>query len=265
MGGEPFYKAHWIDIGPDRMAAYRDGFAWDDAAAHLYDPAGIAAGHRVVDFGCGPGKVAAVLAQLVGPDGHVEAIDINAAFLDLTRETAMAHGVADRVTTHLNDGSRLPLADRSVDRVTARNAIMYVDDPVATLSEAHRVLKPGGLAHAIDGDWYMMVAEPLDHDDWRAVVKAASHACRHADMGRKLHQAFAMAGFQDIKVKISATADLTGRLMGMIRNMASYAQQSDRIDRERADEVVSQMDRALSEGTYLVVSPQFVVTGRATG
>lgn len=265
MTGEPFYKEHWRNIEPDRMSAYRSGFGWDAAAEQLYIPANIAIGQSVADFGCGPGKVSVALAEMVGTGGHIHAIDINAEFLNLVKENAAAAGVSDRVTTHLNDGVSLPIEDASLDRITARNAIMYVDEPVHTLREFRRVLKPEGLAHAIDGDWYMMVAEPVPHDIWRNFVVAASHACRNSDMGRKLYASFVEAGFQEVRVSIIGNADVEGRLLGMIRNMAKYAKESGAIDHETIGHVVSQVEQALADGTYLVVSPQFVVTGRKTG
>lgn len=264
MADEPFYKAHWRSIEPERMSAYRDGFGWDKAAEELYIPAEISIGHSVADFGCGPGKVSVALAKKVGAGGHVHAVDINAEFLELVKENAALAGVSNRLTTCLNEGVTLPMADASLDRITARNALMYVDEPVETLKEFHRVLRPGGLAHAIDGDWYMMVAEPVAHAPWRAFVEAASHACRNSDMGRKLFGVFVEAGFQDVKVSVVAKADIEGRLIGMIRNMAKYAVKSRTIDRAAVDQVVSQIERARAAGSYLVVSPQFVVTGRRT-
>lgn len=265
MPQEPYYKSHWREIDEDRMSAYRDGFAWDAATDALYEPARLDPGHVVADFGCGPGKVAVALAEKVGADGHVHALDINPDFLGLVRKHAADAGIAQRITTHLNDGVALPLDDAVCDRVTARNTLMYVDDPVSTLSEFHRILRPGGLAHAIDGDWFMMVAEPVEHDLWRAFVKAAAHACRHADMGRKLYARFARAGFHDIDVAITAVPDTTGRLLGMIRNMGKYARESGSISDDTISNVVEQMEQALNDGTYFVVSPQYVVTGRRSG
>ncbi|WP_165590772.1 methyltransferase domain-containing protein [Ruegeria denitrificans] len=260
---EPFYKAHWRDIEPERMSAYKDGFQWDDAAAALYAAAKISKGQTVADFGCGPGKVAVEIAKRVGEDGHVHAIDINSEFLAIANQNAVKAGVADRVTTHQSEGVSLPLNSDSLDRITARNAIMYVDNPIETLREFRRVLRPGGLAHAIEGDWYMMVAEPVEHDLWLAFVKAASHACRNSDMGRRLYGAFSAAGLEDIQISIFANADVEGRLLGMVRNMARYALESGNLGASEIDQVVEQLEQALSDGKYILVSPQFVVTGRA--
>jgi ubiquinone/menaquinone biosynthesis C-methylase UbiE len=262
MTDEPFYKAHWRDIAAGRMAAYKEGFNWDDAAEALYAAADILEGQIVADFGCGPGKAAVELAKRVGPKGHVHAVDINASFLEIANENAAKAGVSDRLSTHQNDGVSLPFSDSALDRVTARNTIMYVDDPVATVREFHRVLREGGIAHAIDGDWYMMVAEPVEHDLWRTFIKAAAHACRNADMGRKLHAVFSDAGFRDVRVSVMANVDASGRLLGMVRNMAKYAAESGTLEQAAIDEVVAQVEQALTDERYLAVSPQFVVTGR---
>lgn len=262
MSRDPFYKAHWIEIDPDRMAAYREGFAWDEATQRLFSPAMIKPDQTVADFGCGPGKVAIELARQVGPSGHVYAFDINSEFLDITRSNARMLGVQDRLTAEYSDGSALPVADQSLDRIVARNAIMYVDDPVETLCEFSRTLRAGGIAHVIEGDWYMMVAEPVDHAKWRSFVEAASHACRTADMGRKLFAAFEAAGFVSVEVRIDAEPDVDGRLLGMIRNMAKYTVESGRVSNDFAAGVVEEMEDALTAGTYFVVSPRFVVTGR---
>ena len=158
----------------------------------------------------------------------------------------------------------LPFKNDSLDRITTRNTLMYVDEPVDTLKEFRRVLRSDGLAHAIDGDWFMMVAEPIAHDVWRDFVQAAPHACRNSDMGRRLYSSFLEAGFQDVRVSIVANPDVDVRLLGMIRNMAKYAQESDPIDLNMVDQVVSQIEQAHANESYLVVSPQFVVTGRTT-
>ena len=76
------------------------------------------------------------------------------------------------VTTHQGDGSALPLPDESVDRLTTRNMIIYVDDPECTIREFWRVLRAGGKLHAIEGDGPMMIVEPVPAEDWSAFVNA---------------------------------------------------------------------------------------------
>lgn len=265
MASDPFYKAHWVDIDPARMARYRTGFQWSPASLPFYAPADIQPGHQVADFGCGPGHVAVEIARWVGPDGHVHAVDINPEFLTQAAANARDGGVADRLTTHLSDGGRLPLADASLDRVTVRNTLIYVDDPGATLREFLRVLRPGGRFHAVEGDWPMMVAEPVAAADWAAFAEAAGVACRTVDMGRKLHGLAVAAGFNAIEVQVLSRPDVSGRLLPMIRNMASYARQSGRLPAARIDEIVARLEAALGAGNYLVVAPQWVITADKQG
>ena len=132
MPDDPFYKDHWVTIDDERLDRYQRMFEWNHGSAVLYESADIRAGHVVAEFGCGPGHTAVEIARWVGAEGHVHALDINTAFIALTRENATRAGVGDRVTAHRSDGSELPLPDGSVDRVTTRNTLIYVDDPRAT-------------------------------------------------------------------------------------------------------------------------------------
>jgi hypothetical protein len=139
---------------------------------------------------------------------------------------------------------------------------MYVDDPLATFREFHRCLKAGGRLHAIEGDWYMMVMEPVPHDLWRSFVKAAAHACRTADMGRKLPAAAKDAGFADIQIQVIAEVDVEGRLLQMVENMAGYARLSGTLSDSAVDEVLTIVKGAAAADRYLAISPQFVLTAR---
>ncbi len=46
----------------------------------------------------------------------------------------------------------------------------------------------------------------------------------------------------------------------MIRTVANYARDSGTLDPERIDAMLQTVERGLSEGTYLAVAPQFLVT-----
>ena len=144
MPGNPFYKEHWVDIEPAQLDRYQRMFQRNPASSALYEPADIRPGNIVAELGCGPGYTAVEIAKWVGADGHVHALDINADFVAQARKNADAAGVGDRVTAHRCDGSRLPLPEASLDRLTARNTLIYVDDPEATLRECRRLLRSAG-------------------------------------------------------------------------------------------------------------------------
>jgi ubiquinone/menaquinone biosynthesis C-methylase UbiE len=259
--GSSFYKDHWINIDKDRLDRYQRMFQWSPASSALYDPADIRPGQIIADFGCGPGHTAIEIARRVGPGGHVHAIDINSDFVLQTRNNANAAGIGDRITAHQCDGSTLPLADETLDRLTTRNTIIYVDDPGHTIREFRRVLRTGGKLHAIEGDWPTMFVEPVPSEAWAALVNAASYACRTPDIGRKLYGLMGRVGFSDIDVQVVARPDTHGRLLPMIKNMAGYARDSGKIDCAGVEKVLSTIEQAIADGSYLALAPQFVVTG----
>jgi ubiquinone/menaquinone biosynthesis C-methylase UbiE len=255
------YRDHWVNIDAQSMARYETMFQWSAAADAFYASADIRDGLIVADFGCGPGHTAIEFARRGGRDGHVHALDVTADFVERTRQKAVSAGIADRITAHLLAGERLPLATAALDRMTARNTIIYVRDPAATLAEFRRVLKPDGLVHLIESDWALTAVEPLG-EEWRTLIEAASWSWRTPDIGRRLPGIVRRAGFSRVALEILTKPDMEGRLLGMIRTVAGYARDSGRLEPARIDAALASVDRSLTDGTFLAIAPQFIVTAR---
>ena len=94
---------------------------------------------RVLDAGCGSGRLTVALA-LTG--AAVTGVDTNGSQLEVARDRADA--AAAELTLLEADFDALPFADDSFDAVVSRLAVMASDDAVATLRELARVLEPGG-------------------------------------------------------------------------------------------------------------------------
>ena len=105
--------------------------------------AGITAAMKVLDVGSGAGDVALLLADLVGPQGQVIGVDVNAEILQLARSRVQAVGWTT-VTFHPGDIMELDL-DRDFDAVAGRWVLQYTPDPVALLRRARNWLRPGGI------------------------------------------------------------------------------------------------------------------------
>lgn len=255
-----YYRDHWVDVEDERMARYEAMFEWRDGLEALIAPADVGAGQTVVDYGCGPGGLTIELARRVGPDGQVIAVDINQAFLNRTRKLVEQAGLSERVDARLMKGDQIPVEDASVDRVICKNVLEYVPDPEATIAEFFRIARPGGVVHVSDSDWGGVVLEPLG-ERFARLMSAASIAFRTPLIARNLYSIFRRTGFGKIQVQILASADTSGGLRGVITNMASYARTSGRIDESEINALLEDVDKSLSEETYLAVLPQFLVTG----
>lgn len=262
---ETYFKDHWVDIEPERLARYDRMFQLDDRRGDIVlAPVGVQAGETVVDFGCGPGFVAAQLARLTGPGGHVHAVDVNEAFVSRAREVAEASGRAGQITVHHATDERVPLDAATADRVYAKNVLEYVPDAGAVLAELHRVLRPGGRMVASDSDFGFVVIEPLSPAEVTELFTAAAPAFKEPHIGRKLRALYRGAGFDSVDVKVTAATDTSGFMRGVIENMLGYGLQFGRITEARADELRYRIDAAIDAGDYLMVLPQWWVTGVKT-
>jgi ubiquinone/menaquinone biosynthesis C-methylase UbiE len=263
MNDETYYKDHWVEIEPERLEAYEQMFEWRPQNAPLLDPAGLAPGQTVVDYGCGPGGLAVELARRVAPNGRVHGVDLNEAFLERARARAQREGAEALIDWHQTDGVHIPLASHLADRLVCKNVMEYVPDVAATLAEFRRVLKPGGLAHVIDSDWGLLVVEPLGVERLAELFDAAKHAYKTPHIGRKLWGAMRAAGFRDVRVKILASADTKGHMAPIVFNMMSYARASGRLPETTLEALAADLQRSLADGTFLLILPQFLVSGTA--
>jgi SAM-dependent methyltransferase len=109
-------------------------------AARLVAFAGIQAGHRVLDVGCGTGVVA-ITAQRRG--AKVTGLDLTPELLKRAQENA---AVADAdVEWHEGDVESLPFVDGAFDVVLSQFGHMFAPRPEIATREMLRVLRPGGL------------------------------------------------------------------------------------------------------------------------
>jgi len=111
----------------------------------VLDKAQLQPGDTLLDVGAGDGLIAFGALERLGPLGRVIFSDISQDLLDHCRKAAEAEGLLDRCSFVLAPADHLngvPAA--SVDVVTTRSVLIYVEDKAAALREFCRVLRPGG-------------------------------------------------------------------------------------------------------------------------
>jgi arsenite methyltransferase len=111
----------------------------------LLEGAAVAEGDVVLDVGAGDGLIAFGALPLVGESGKVIFSDVSQDLLDVSRGLAHELDVLDRCEFVLARAEDLaPLADESVDVVTTRSVVIYVEEKQQAFDTFHRVLRPGG-------------------------------------------------------------------------------------------------------------------------
>jgi ArsR family transcriptional regulator len=120
------------------------------AASHLQALPGLLDERWAIgDLGCGTGHVASALAPFVA---RVIAVDRSGEMLQAAKRR-----LRDLPNVEVRRGAleALPIDDRELDAATLLLVLHHVPDPAAALSEAARVLKPGGR---------LLIADMLPHD-----------------------------------------------------------------------------------------------------
>ena len=161
-------------------------------------------GMSLLDVGCGPGTLTIDLAARVAP-GEVTAIDISAEVIAEAAAHARTVG-ATNLTFTVGDFRTAGLAAGSFDVVHAHQVLQHLRAPVSALAEMRRLIRPGGVVAARDGDYSAMVWTPRDAllDRWREIYLGVTRRNgAEADAGRWLLHWAREAGFQDIAYSTS--------------------------------------------------------------
>ena len=110
-------------------------------ADQFVEVAGLTAGQRALDVGCGPGALTARLVAVAGEAG-VSAVDPSEPFVAAARDRFPGVDITAGGAESLN------FEDDTFDAAMAQLVVHFMRDPVAGLREMARVTRPGGVVAA---------------------------------------------------------------------------------------------------------------------
>lgn len=179
IGFPRLYDLLLLILTRGRDRAYRES---------VLDLAGVAQGHDLLDIGCGTGTQAIASWHRTQPEGSVVGVDISENMLAVARRKARRAGVD--IAFRSADAGQLPFDDHRFDIVTITTVMHMIPDSRhrLCLSEASRVLRPGGRLLLID-----YAGDPGHRRHWSA---------RHGAHGRfdlhRLREPLSELGFDRI-------------------------------------------------------------------
>ncbi|MDQ3665414.1 MAG: class I SAM-dependent methyltransferase [Acidobacteriota bacterium] len=172
----------------------------------LFEDAGITAGMKVLDAGCGAGDVAFLAAELVGPQGAVLGVDKDPHVIETARKRS-SEARLSYVSFVEGDVCSVAL-DSEFDALVGRLILMYLTDPVPIVRKLSGYLRPGGIVAFQEADWtHKPTTLPPSRCaqqiyDW--MLQCFHMAGVETQMGLKLYQVFLDAGLSEPQMRLEA-------------------------------------------------------------
>jgi ubiquinone/menaquinone biosynthesis C-methylase UbiE len=159
-------------------------FAHDNVIRRLFDSPRelveryVTEGQMVADLGCGPGYYTIALAESVGSNGKVYAVDSDEKAVRAVEKKAEKRGY-NNIETHTSSASELSfIKDGAVDFVLAHGLLcsMAPQQHEPAVNEMRRILKPRGLAYlsVAKGPWSY-----VDRSEWERILEGFKVEQRH--------------------------------------------------------------------------------------
>lgn len=184
---------------PEEAAAYEEMDHGAVNQAFVARLIALGARGRMLDIGTGPGDIPLLVVGRIA-DATVVAIDLAPRMLALAERRRAASPHAPRVELRLADAKALDFEDASFDAVFSNTILHHLADPRPLLSEARRVLRPGGVLLIRD------LYRPPNPS--RVAELVALHAGSATDHGRELLRASLCAALTPSELR--AMADEAG-------------------------------------------------------
>jgi ubiquinone/menaquinone biosynthesis C-methylase UbiE len=180
-----------FEVGADSYDRFMGRYS-RHLAPQLADLAGVAAGMRVLDVGCGPG---ALTSELLARGAVVSAVDPSEPFVAAARER-----FPDADVRHA-PAEALPFTGATFGAACAQLVVQFMTDPVAGIGEMRRVTEPGGAVVACVWD-FGTGRSPLT-PFWRAALAldpaTADESERAGTQDGQLVDVFRAAGLRDVE------------------------------------------------------------------
>jgi SAM-dependent methyltransferase len=206
----------------------------------------LAAPADVLEVGCGTGVLTRLLAAL--PQVRtVVGVDLAESLVEKARE------LAPGLRFERADARSLPFADASFDVAVFDSTLSHVPEPERALGEAFRVLRPGGLLAAFDGDYATTTVALDEHDPLQTCVAAMmANSVTDRRIMRRLPALLRERGFEVVRTDSHGFVESGdgGYMLTIIDRGADMLQASGTIGEDLAAALKAEARRRAATGRF---------------
>lgn len=166
----------------------------------ILDGMSLRPGERLLEIGCGAGAVLGVIGRAF-PKATLLGVDIEPKQIERAKAHLSNLGAATEL--RVASGDELPFPEASIDQVFLMWVLEHLKRPESILSEARRVLRPGGKISITETDYNFVIhPEHADVDEllnaWRQLFRERGSLL----IARKLGPALLAAGFKNVTNRV---------------------------------------------------------------
>ena len=206
-----------------------------------------------VDVGCGSGRAAAEMASRAA---RVLAFDADEHMVQVARERW------PDLDVRRGYSEDLPLTDGSVTAYRADKVLHEMARPERAISEARRVLAPGGRIVLIGQDWDGILIDADDPAVARAIVHARADLVKSPRAARQFRNLMLDAGFAEVEVEGRLGTFTDETMLAMVLGMARAAADAGGVGQDEAARFVQDQRGRARTGRFFVAMPLLI--GSAT-
>jgi len=162
-----------------------------------------AAGHKVLDLGCGIGGATFPLADLTGPTGLAAGIDISTAMIEVANRRCAGRAGMD---FKVGEAGAIPYPDGFFDAARSERVFLYLPDRLRAIREMKRVVKRGGRINLIDTELDATAVYTKNLALTRKMTSIVAASMPNPNSARDLPALAREAGLKDLKTETYAVA-----------------------------------------------------------
>lgn len=246
-------ETHTAHTDIDTLIRVLDAAEAMPAAARLrarsYEVLRLPPGATVVDVGCGTARA---VAELADHAAHAIGVDLDPAMLAAARRRFPGLDV------RAADATELPVGDGQAHGYRADKVYHVLPDPHAALTEARRVLVPGGRIVLLGQDWDTIVIDSDQPGVTRRIVHARADTIPHPRIARAHRNLLLDAGFHDVEVEVHTAVFTDATMLPIVAGHATAAHRTGAISGDEAENWVGEQTRRAQDERLLVAIPMFL-------